>query len=248
MSESFEAREERRDKMEVLKERGIVSFDVHVTHEEQEAIREVSIQKELGQFSYYGPVDESFISRLKTHLGELDGNTSRVIDSLSSLITRVAINLQQSFSQEAAFVLVRVVLPNDHFVIPRWHQDGHYVQDASEEEYKLVFTVKGPQTRFAEIVDFEKFQRCILEDAENVRLHEYDLDVYEQEDLRIRKALASTVSESEPLREGCATMYRVGSSDARVHSEPHIKEPRIFMSVVAGSLDQIEKLRQRYEQ
>lgn len=48
-------------------------------------------------------------------------------------------------------------------------------------------------------------------------------------------------------KKGEATMYRVGEQGKNVHSEPQITEPRIFMSVITGSSEQIEELQRRFE-
>ncbi len=49
------------------------------------------------------------------------------------------------------------------------------------------------------------------------------------------------------VKAGQAVMYRVGEPGKNVHSEPEIKESRIFMSVVVGSEAQIAELKTRFE-
>ena len=46
------------EEKEILKEKGIVSFDVELTPEERNIIQEIEIKEELPQFNYYGPVNE----------------------------------------------------------------------------------------------------------------------------------------------------------------------------------------------
>lgn len=235
------------DRLEILKERGVVSFDVGITPEEREAIEAVRIEKELSQFNYYGPAGEGLVEGLSAHLIQLEGNTEATIISLSRLVARVASLVEKDLRKEAVWAMVRVTLPSDDFDIPRWHQDGYYMRQDEGEEYKLVFTIKGPQSRFAEIVDEEGYRSCAKEDVTNVSEHEGNFDVYFQEDVRIKRALERTVMESDTIPEGRATFYRVGNGGAKVHSEPPLHEPRIFMSVVAGSLEQVEEFRKRYE-
>lgn len=139
--------------------------------------------------------------------------------------------MQKDFNKESVWVMVRVTLPNNEFDIPRWHKDGYYIE-SEEKTYKLVFTVKGAPTRFAEMTDVGKYK---------------ELEKYEEDDIEIRKKFMSAVKETDPISKDQATMYLVGGEDAKVHSEPPIDAPRIFMSVVPGSREQIEKFKERYE-
>lgn len=252
MSELSEKQEDPKDKIETLKEKGIVSFDVELTHEERDSIEKIEIKNELPQFNYYGPANESLVQELTTHLNQLEGNTEEVISRISRLVAKVAEGMQKDFNQEAAWVMVRVTIPNNEFDIPRWHQDGAYLRSKEgrfQSGYKLVFTVKGAPTRFAEITDAERYRQLDEESTTNHRLH-YDSNQkkYNEEDLRIRNKpdWEIAVKETGPISKVQAVIYFVGHKDAKVHSEPPMETPRIFMSVVTGSLEQIEEFGERY--
>ncbi len=241
-----EGREQLKNNMEILKERGIVSFDVGFTPEEQESIREIIIQKELPQFNHYGPIDHELLENLIAHLSQLEGNRKESIITLSRFIARIAEDVRKKLHQEAAWVMVRVTLPDDTFDLPRWHVDGKYFS-SEEKTYKLVFAVKGPPSRFAEIKDKEKFQQLSREIAENYAREDADPEEIEKEDTRLRRELDAIVHETERVKEHHATIYLVGDENAKVHSEPPLHEARIFLSVVCGSNEQIEALKRRYE-
>jgi hypothetical protein len=53
----------------------------------------------------------------------------------------------------------------------------------------------------------------------------------------------ATVKEIEPPTSEQAVMYLVGDKDAKVHSEPVMDKPRIFMQVLVGSKEQIDEWR-----
>jgi len=251
---SIEQAETTEKRMETLKEKGIVSFTIKLTPEQINSIKEVKIEKELDQFNYYGPVNEKLVEKLTIHLSQLEGNTEEVIRTVSKIITKVAENTQKEFRQESTWVMVRVFLLNQEFEIPRWHQDGRYVtsnyqdNDGHKKTGKLVFTVKGAPTRFAEITDQGKWDKLKKEEQINTKTnYPHNRQTYHQEDMRIRKEFVTTVNETEPISKDQAVLYRVGGSDAKAHSEPPMNEPRIFMSVVPGSTEDIEKFRERYE-
>lgn len=241
--------------MEILKENDIVAFDVGLTAKEKDSVEQIQIDQDLPQFDYYGTVDnEKLPEKLAAYLGQLEGNSKEIIDTITGLITRVAKGVQQDFNEESSWLMVRVTLANTEFDIPRWHQDGYYVRSKegdfkpNEKAYKLVFNVKGAPTRFAEIRNSEKYQRLEEERKRNYLLN-YNTDhkKFEEEDLAIRKKLPSAVEETPAISANQAVIYRVGGEDAKVHSEPPIHTPRIFMAALSSSVQQIEEFKERYE-
>lgn len=235
------------DKMEVLEAQGIVAFDVGLTPEEKRSIAEVNIEKRLPPFDYYGPVNEDLVKILTAYFSELGENSEEVVTDISKLVTRVAETTIQDFDKESAWVTVRVSLPDDGFNVPRWHADGAYFKPAGAKDktYKLVMTLKGAQTRFGEKTDAEKFEQLMAESSKNDELNGGDAEIFEQEDIRIRKELDSIIRETHPVKDGEAVYFLVGDENAKIHSEPPIGSPRIFMSVVAGSSDQVDGLKAR---
>lgn len=237
-----------KDKKEILKEKNITSFDVGLTPEEKRSISEVVIEKELPQFDYYGSAKEELIKELTTYLSRLGKNSEKVIADISKLVARVAETAIKDLDKESAWVMVRVSLPNNDFNVPRWHTDGKYFSpfDAKDKTYKLVMTVKGPPTRFGEKINSEKFEELTREISRNYELNSDDTETFEREDFRIRKELNETIREANPPKEGEAVYYLVGDENIGIHSEPKIDAPRIFMSIVVGSNDQVNKLKERW--
>ncbi|MFZ2804153.1 MAG: hypothetical protein WA001_02940 [Patescibacteria group bacterium] len=252
MPERFKgAPEQPRNKLEILKEKGIVSFEVKLTAKEKKAVEKIEIEKELPQLNYYGPADEALVEELHAYLGQLEGNSEEVISAVSGLIARVAHGMQKDFKKGSCWTMVRVSLPNADFDIPRWHQDGNYVKPAGGiVAYKLVFTVKGARSRFAEIAEAEKYKELEGEASKNYtdyRFHNGNQKEYEKKGREIREKLLPTVTETKPIDENQAVIYRVGDDEAKVHSEPPMDAPRIFMSVVTGSPEEIQEFKKRWE-
>lgn len=222
------------DKMKILEKEGMVDFDIEMSPREKESIQEIKIEKDLEQFNYYGPADEKLLESLVNHFSQLEGNSPEIIESISNLIAKIAQDAQKDFNQEAVWAMVRVSLPNNEFDTPRWHKDGRYTGSNHEgKEYKLVFTVKGAPTRFAKIINPEKYKEI----TENPEHHD---------NIPLRKELMLAVEEIHS--KGQAVLYLVDNVEAKVHSEPPISEPRIFISVVPGSIEGIEQFKKRYEE
>ena len=121
------------------------------------------------------------------------------------------------------------------------------LENSKEKTYKLVMTIKGVLTRFGEKINPEKFEQLIKESSNNYELNQDDPEAFGKEDIRIRKELDSVIKEIKPSKEGEAVYYLVGHENAKIHSEPKIDKPRIFMSVVVGSNDQVSELKERWE-
>ncbi len=236
------------DKIEILKEQDVVSFDINLTPEEKRCVEEVSIEKKLPQFNYYGPLNEELVRNLTVYFGGLGKNSEEVINTISGLVARVAKNATRDFDKESAWVMVRTSLPNNDFDVPRWHPDGKYFKpfDSKDKTYKLVMTIKGALTRFGEKIDLEKFEQLLKESSNNYELNHNNPEALKKDDIRIRKELDSVIKEIKPSKEGEAVYYLVGHDGAKIHSEPKIDKPRIFMSVVAGSNDQVDELKERW--
>ena len=112
-----------------------------------------------------------------------------------------------------------------------------------EKTYKLVAALKGAQTLFGNIQDRAKYQELMDAEQQNNRTNADGSPVYEAEAARIRTELTKVIQPANPLTSGQATIYRVGDEYAVIHSEPPVREPRIFVSVLPGSKAQIEEFR-----
>ena len=233
--------------MEILKEQGIIALDVGLTEEERKSMQEVKIEKEIPDFDYYGPVSDELIKKLSTHLGGIAENSEGIKDTIARFVAKVAESTIKGFNQESAWIAVRFSLPNNEYEVPRWHRDGAYFKPFDGETYKLVMTLKGAQTRFAGTINEERFNQLDLETAKNNSLVRENEEKFKKEDIRLRKELDLVVKEIEPCKEGQAAVFLGQRNHGKIHSEPHILEPRIFMSVIPASREQIDELRKRWE-
>jgi hypothetical protein len=168
------------------------------------------------------------------------------IEHVAAIIYRLASGVQTGFRKDASWVTVRISLPTSAFDIPRWHPDGGYFR-TEVKTYKLVATLRGDQTLFGKVADQEAYRQLEEAERENRTRNQDDPDALEAEDMRIRKELAHIIEPINAPHTGEATVYLVGDEDAVIHSEPPIREPRIFVSVLPGSREQIGEWRARSE-
>lgn len=225
---------------EKLKADNLVFVDEKFSEQDWEQIGLFNIEKNLPQFEYSGNDYESFLMRLEECVRSCGNNSEESIEVIVTKISTAVAGMLSAFKAEAVLVMVRVSLPNDSYNIPRWHTDGRYFT-SEEKVYKKVFTLKGAATRFAKIKDSIEFDKLDKQSIENDKFNAVDSDKHKNEDLRIRKGLDTTVEEIRSAQPGESVIYLVGDKEAVIHSEPVMTEPRLFMSVIVGSKDQISE-------
>lgn len=179
-------------------------------------------------------------------LADVGTNDEELLSELRQTLVRAIKGMLRDFKAESAMVMLRVKLPTTDFEIPRWHRDSSFFTRTNGKKiFKKVFTPKGASTRFATInseaaLDLEKVDQANFNKLREGLTSPEDFD---QENLRIRKAVIDFVDELLPLTPGDSMIYEIGGHEMIMHSEPDIKEPRIFMSVVVGSVEEIEEAR-----
>ncbi len=235
-------------KLETLKEKGVVFFDAGLTAQERESAQGIKIENGPSEFNYYGPINQQLLRELTDYFAKLGNNSAETIDAISGLVNRIADNTAKDFNKDSVWVNVRTSVQSDEHDIPRrWHRDGQYFtpeekDGEKEKSYKLVFTIKGPSTRFAEKIDPERFEQLERRGMENYDAnHNDNYQKYEQEEIKIRQELATVIREIDPSTNEQAVLYLVGDNDAKVHAEPTMDSPRIFIQVLPGSKDQISE-------
>lgn len=231
-------------KKELLEKNGFIAVDMEFSDQEVESLKEIKVESELDQFDYYGSADTQLQRNLEQYLKEAGENSGSHISTISHLVTRLSREVMEGLGKESVWVMVRISLPDERYSIPRWHSDGSYFS-SSEREYKLVATLKGPQTLFGEVIDGARYQQLSVRMNENYRKNHSDPKIFRAEDLQIRKQLVEVVKPIKLADTSKAVMYLVGDKDAVIHSEPHIDTPRIFISILPGSQSQIEEWRRQ---
>ena len=180
-------------------------------------------------------------------LADVGTNDEEVLSDLRQTLIRAIESMLRDFKAESAMVMLRVELPTTDFEVPRWHRDGSFfTRTKGKKIHKKVFSPKGASTRFANIIspvalDLEKADKANFNKLREGFTSPEDFD---EENMRIKKALIDFVDELPPLTPGYSMIYEIGGNEMIMHSEPDIKEPRIFMSVVVGSVEEIEEARQ----
>jgi len=214
----------------------VFAVDLGVSQSEKILIDKISISRDL-QHDYYGGDSVELKSGIVKCLSEIGSNTIEQREAVASVIDTSFRKMLISDRADSAWVTVRVFLPDTSVYTPRWHRDGQYFS-SEHKVYKLVQTLIGEKTRFAEIIDNDLFNQL-----ESEQITE-ELSI--EKDIQIRKDLDSAVNEIFPtLSRWEAVKFIVGTKNAVVHSEPPTSKPRLFYSVLAGTKKQIAEWQNR---
>ena len=227
--------------MTSLSDQRMISIDLQLSPEEKKVLQalKIGIEGVMGNFLYWGSVDNGALPlNFKSYVGTIGENNAIAADAISKLIVRIAKHVTQYFSTEFAWIETKTFLANDTFVIPRWHIDDKFFKPHTA--YKLVWAVKGPQTRFGVTEDSTEFSR--LTALEIQAGHGTD------ENIRVRKELDRVVNEIKIPEKETAMLYRSAGENPVVHSEPHMSENRLFLGIVPGTKAEINEWYERKKQ
>jgi hypothetical protein len=229
--------------IEGLESQNIVSLDLKFSVKEKELLKHVEFENNTN-FDIYDLEEGQLIESLVLKLGEMGNNDPEVILGLAQIISDRAHGFREMMLREALCVTVRTSLPHSHNDVPRWHDDGTYfTQNDNEKVYKMVFPIIGANTLFGEVLDKDKYDALLVESYRNDQVNSDNQDVWDAEDLRIRKELAAVVRQFPDAEEKKASIFLVGHAEAVIHSEPAVTVPRIFVAVLVGSYEQIEEMK-----
>lgn len=224
-----------------LNEQRMISIDLRLSTKEKKVLQDlkIGIQGVMGNFLYWGSVDNEVLPlNLKSYVGTIGENNNITADVISKLIVRIVNQVTKYFDTKFVWIETKTFLANNTFVIPRWHIDDKFFKPHTA--YKLVWAIKGSQTRFGVTEDPTEFSK--LTALEIQAGHGTD------ENIRARKELDQIVNEVKTQRNEAAVLYRSAGENPVVHSEPHINENRLFLGIVPGTKAEINEWYERKKQ
>jgi len=203
--------------------------------------------KETKTFEYFGynnklELEFDQYDQLVDYFKSLGTNIDQDCITYSRLIFRLINLVRQIKSNTSCWLSIRSSIPNDDdYKIPRFHKDGKYYSTKENEiVQKFILTIKGPGTLICEPT--EQGQQKFDEVFYNTNNTFSDLEIRE----KLAHALIDEHIHQLTNNQGC--FFTVGSDlKSSIHSEPNITQPRLFISILPGTFEQIEELRIRWK-
>jgi hypothetical protein len=194
------------------------------------------------QFVYSGLNFEYPVDRMIDFFKNVTSNIHEDCVIYTKLIYDMVELVGNTKSTDSCILIVRVSLPSDNYIIPRFHYDGGFFSmKGNTIQEKFLLTIKGPgsllcepspdnKKKFDEIF-FSNMQTQIELDVRN-KLFSVLKDEYILQLTNNQGAFMKT----HEFVNGIGNMI-----DTTIHSEPNITQPRLFISIVPGSADQINE-------
>ncbi|QYB17511.1 hypothetical protein PV-S19_0147 [Pacmanvirus S19] len=180
----------------------------------------------FAHFEWYGSFNlDAIIAKFNAAIPDfIDYYEDSFIDAVRIFIGTV----KTHSNAEALWFTIRFSKPNHEFDSPRWHRDGRMFTGGAT---KYICTLLGPQTLLlAETPVVTAY--CVG--------HNYEAN---------REMLAEVLQHEPKIELKPRQMFRItcGTSNSPVHSEPKVDSPRIFVSAVPGTKEQIKEMTRRRE-
>lgn len=222
-----------------------VIYDLQLTQKEAESLSMLEVNS-TGEYNHYGTVD-TLNNEVSIFIEKL-GNTCDVSAQISKVIMRLLQESVNASKYQSFWIALRASTAHSGFDTPRWHTDGEFY-DSNAKQYKIAIVLKGAQTLF---YDLPKENREWFNNLQN-HAGIFNEDGFLNKELTLdsmeasRKIIASALDNKKAIsaKFGQGSIFLVGSNFAAVHSEPPIHEPRLFLSIVLGTKEQIKQLENR---
>ena len=226
-------------------------FPINYTKKELECIRKLDIAKS-NTFSHFGKIGNI---NPDIFIKELGKNSQATANAFAKLVNKMVDAVCSGYDKEHAWIDIRATKPNNIFDIPRWHMDGSFFVDTPEDrkliQSKFVAQFKGAGTLMVNstLHDKEKYIAIGREYGPKTQEEWMKFVNNDEWQMNVRKKQNAVFAHKKvkQLKNNEGLIFIVGNMEkALIHSEPPMKEDRIFISILPGTEQQIGNLKKRW--
>lgn len=213
-------------------------FDIKYTKKELDYINNLEITNS-NNFDYFGDINNIIFPNI------FNNQTL-----FNNIVLKLIRKISKSYNTNFFWLSIRISLPNTNFNIPRWHIDGTFF-NSNRIQSKFITVLKGPGTLFIKKSKntHEIYNQTILNKYKEIQKDKkYVNEIYKKDiEEKYRKILANKFKniKYKQLKNDQGLIFLVGK-DGLLHSEPKIDESRIFISILPGSQEEIQELKNRW--
>lgn len=177
----------------------------------------------------------------------IGNNSDEDVLKMANIIKRLAKYVCDGYGRKYVWISIRANNPHHSFDTPRWHIDGNFFinpKSKSKQQSKFITVLKGAGTLMIhphpnpEVL--EKIDKLFQDLGSNYK---------KQMSIEFRKKYdAILVNENKKqLNNRQGLVFMVGNRDrALIHSEPPMREDRLFISILPGYEYEITELEKRW--
>ena len=229
-------------------------FNINYNMNEKKCIDSFTLDK-TQMYSYYGSLENISINKF---LSELGNNNINLVNKMKKIILKLVQKVLDGYNMEYFWLAIRVTQPNNMYDIPRWHKDGAML--VNNEMSKFITTLKGPGTLFIKSTKrlasmYNKINKLQMDEQgkypyDNMRQDANNLKEQQKVGEKYRIIYAKKFKNEQiiQLDNNMGAIFFTGSDKdkdkAALHSEPKNTIPRMFISILPNSKENIEKIKE----
>ncbi len=222
-------------------------FDLNLSPQDIEIVQSIVIDEansfdkhETIALNYYGNLD-GYLQKVTDFLKKF-GNSQEDSLAAAQVMYKIIENCLTLSDCPEAWIAIRVFKKNKTYHEVRWHIDESLYKTDSKYSYKLTCVLKGASTLLCDVSDETRTEFFKIQ-ANKSQQRQY----HTTKSVRSRLADLLQSHTTYQAEFGQGIMFIMGDKTiGAIHSEPAIDEPRIFISIVPGSHDQIQELYNRW--
>jgi hypothetical protein len=200
-------------------------------------------------YNYFGETKNIKQSEVIKFLGELGDNKKEVNDKVFRYIIKVIKLMLSKYNLRHFWLTIRTMLPTDKYKYPRWHIDGLYYK-SERRQFKFVSVPKGDVTLFIEPSEANRNKFIELEKERNRAYIVENNKILNFNELNVKYGkMFNELFKDEKIvkvKNNYYVEFNVRDKEiGAIHSEPDMKEPRLFFSILPGTKEEIEELKNK---
>ena len=232
------------------KKRDFKRFKMHYTTKEILAINTFNLNK-VADFSYFGSYEN--LKNINKFLSTLGDNNMVLVNKMEKIIHNITKKVLKGYNMKHFWMDIRVTMPCNNYDMPRWHKDGpFFTNDINEKNTsKFVTVFKGPGTLLIKGTKrvIEIYNKVREKQSNEMRLCSTIEEQFKVAD-SYRPIFAKEFSE-EPIiqvknNEGLVFFTGTPINIGALHSEPKLDKPRMFISILPSTEENIMGLKKRW--
>jgi hypothetical protein len=232
-----------------------IIFNINYSQESKDCIDNFNIT----EFLSYDNYGDNNLDDLKDFLLKLGSNKDKQVCIMEKIIKDITKIVMSGYNKIYTnyWLTIRATLPDPYFDIPRWHCDGNYFyKEISSYEKptfnrpnlsKFVTVLQGPGTLFLKTTtqkERDLFITTIAEESQ--KSYKRDKKTHYEDIIEVRKIIDTKIK-GERIQsdkyQAAIFISKIEENDKAIcgiHSEPPINVPRLFLSIVPATKDEVE--------
>jgi len=219
-------------------------FNITYTEKELKCIKTFN----LGVTNSYDNYGDNNLEDLEIFLNKLGSNNQNQIKKMCKIIKKITNIVMSGYKKEQYWLTIRVTQEDHDYDIPRWHCDGYYVGFERRDDLSKFATVLiGPGTLFIKTNEDDRNHFLFVRNDEYKKSVERNGPNSNTEDDEYRNQMDIKITGNRVQSNNSqAVIFMAGNGETcGIHSEPPKHKPRMFLSIVPGSTEEINDWKNR---